>query len=63
MRYIQHMSKDTSDVPFSMRIEPQLKADLQELADRDKRSLTNLVKKILSDYVAAHKPRSTTAKT
>lgn len=49
-------------VPFSMRLDPALKATLQARADADRRSLTNFVEKILRDYVeqdgnAAPQPR------
>ena len=38
-----------------MRIEPELKADLKELAAADRRDLTDYVKLVLSDHVASRK--------
>jgi hypothetical protein len=37
--------------PFSMRLEPELRARLQDRADREHRSLTNLVDLILRQAV------------
>lgn len=37
--------------PFSMRLAPELKEHLQRIANRERRSLTNLVEKVLSDFV------------
>lgn len=42
---------------LSQRIDPQLKADLEELARRDDRSLTNFVQHILKQAVAARKEK------
>ena len=42
-------------VPFSMRLDPDLKDALQRLAEADHRSLTNMVEKILAEYVERHK--------
>ena len=38
--------------PFSIRLDPDLKAELQRLAERDRRSLNNFVEKVLAEYVA-----------
>jgi len=39
-------------VPFSMRLDPKVKAALKQAADRENRSLTNLIEKILLDWIA-----------
>lgn len=36
---------------FPLRLEPEFKKELQELAKKDKRSLTKFIEKILEDYV------------
>lgn len=41
-------------VPLSHRLDPELKAELQRLADADRRSLTNFIEIILIDYVEKH---------
>lgn len=38
-------------LPFSMRLDPDLKAELQRLADADNRSLTNYVETVLRQHV------------
>lgn len=38
-------------LPFSMRLPPELKAELQRLADADRRSLTNYIEIVLEDHV------------
>jgi predicted HicB family RNase H-like nuclease len=40
-----------------MRIEPELKEDLQRLADEQNRSLTNYVESILKQHVEQEKAR------
>ena len=40
---------------FPLRLEPEFKAELQELAKKDKRSLTKFIENILEDYVDNHK--------
>lgn len=35
----------------SFRIQPEVLAELKEIAKQEKRSLNNLVNKILSDYI------------
>lgn len=44
-------------VPFSMRLDPKLKDDLQKLADADHRNLTNFIEVKLYEIVAAAKAR------
>lgn len=58
MRYDAPMAKT---LPLSLRLEPELKAELQRLAQADRRSLTNLVEIILEDYVAANKRKGKAA--
>lgn len=40
---------------FPLRLTPEFKAELQELAKKDKRSLTKFIENILEDYVDNHK--------
>ena len=58
VRYIADMAKT---LPFSLRLDPELKAELQRLADADRRSLSNFVEIILEDYVAASKKKAKAA--
>jgi len=39
-------------VPLSHRLKPELKAELQRLADADRRSLTNYIEVVLEQHVA-----------
>jgi predicted transcriptional regulator len=41
--------------PFSMRLPPNLKAELQALADRDRRSLTNYIEVVLLQHIEREK--------
>jgi predicted transcriptional regulator len=41
--------------PFSMRLPPDLKAELQALADRDRRSLTNYIEGVLLRHLEREK--------
>jgi predicted HicB family RNase H-like nuclease len=41
---------------ISVKVEPQLKKDLEIMASEEQRSLANLVNKILTEYVDAHLP-------
>jgi len=52
VRYICRMAKT---VPLSHRLEPELKAELQRLADADRRSLTNYIEVVLEQHVAGQK--------
>jgi len=45
----------TKTAPFSMRLEPDLKAELQKLADAENRSLTNFIETELRKLVTAKK--------
>lgn len=47
-RYVEVMKKT---LPFSIRLDADLKSELQRLADADRRSLTNLVEVILYNFV------------
>lgn len=40
---------------FPLRLEPEFKKELQELAKKDKRSLTKFIENILEDYVDKEK--------
>ena len=40
---------------FGIRLEPALKAALEKLAKRDKRSLSSLIHKVLEEYVEAQR--------
>jgi hypothetical protein len=41
--------------PFSMRLDEDLKAALQKMADEDNRSLTNYIETLLRQHVADRK--------
>lgn len=53
--YVLLMSKT---VPFSMRLDPKLKDELQRLADADHRSLTNYIEMRLREMVEQTKRRA-----
>lgn len=55
MRHIMGSMAKTD--PFSMRLDPKLKAELQKLADADHRSLTNFVELKLYEIVEQAKRR------
>ena len=38
-----------------MKIEPDLKEQLRQLSEKESRSLSNLVEKVLKDYAEQHK--------
>lgn len=40
---------------FSLRMELELREQLQEIADKEGRTLTNLIIKILSDFIKEYK--------
>jgi predicted transcriptional regulator len=48
----------TKTAALSIRIEPQLKSDLERLAERDKRSLASYVEIALQAHVDAETKRS-----
>jgi len=43
--------------PMSIRLEPDVKAALQELADADDRSLSSLINRVLRQYVESARKR------
>jgi predicted transcriptional regulator len=45
----------TRTAPFSMRLPPSLKAELQALADQDRRSLTNYIEVVLLQHIEREK--------
>jgi len=45
-------------LPFSMRFDPDLKADLQRLADAENRSLSNFIETRLRQIVADSKAKA-----
>lgn len=51
------MDKPNRTVPFSMRLDPELKARLQALADRERRSLTNFLEVKLWEIVENAEPK------
>jgi predicted transcriptional regulator len=51
------MSKSPKTAPFSMRLDPDLKAQLQALADAEERSLTQYVERALRRLVAEARPK------
>lgn len=40
--------------PFTIRLEDELKAQLQKIANEDERDLSGLIRKILGEYVKGH---------
>lgn len=54
MRYNVAMPKT---VPFSMRLPPALKAELQKLADKENRNLTNYIETKLYEIVAKERAK------
>ncbi len=46
------MSKTAS---FTLRMSPDLKAELQRIADEERRSLAKQIEKVLSDFVEARR--------
>lgn len=44
-------------LPFSMRLDPEIKAQLQKLAEKQNRSLTNYIETLLRQHVEAEKKR------
>lgn len=53
-----HMEKPNRTVPFSMRLDPELKARLQAMADKERRTLTNFIEVRLWDIAEADAARS-----
>jgi predicted transcriptional regulator len=45
----------TRTAPFSMRLPPSLKAELQALAEREHRSLTNYIEVVLLQHIQREK--------
>jgi predicted transcriptional regulator len=45
-------------VPILVRVPPETKKELQSVADDEHRSLTNLVERVLENFVAAKKAES-----
>jgi predicted transcriptional regulator len=43
-------------LPFSMRLDADMKAELQKLADADNRSLTNFIETELRRIIAERRP-------
>lgn len=41
------------DVRFTMRMSSELRAELQKIADAERRSLAKQIEKVLSDFVEA----------
>jgi predicted transcriptional regulator len=41
-------------VSFSVRIEPELRAQLERAAEADRRPVTQLIRNVLHDFVATH---------
>ena len=52
-----HYAVGMKTAPFSLRLDPDLKAVLQALADRDDRSLSNYVERILREVAQARRPQ------
>jgi hypothetical protein len=45
------MAKRQKTAQIALRVDPQLKADAEQAAAEDHRSLTSLIEKILLDYI------------
>jgi hypothetical protein len=45
-------------VTITVRFTPALKADLEEYASRDRRTVTNLIAKICEDFIAAERAKA-----
>lgn len=43
--------------PFSFRIDPEVRDDLEKFAAKDDRSLSNYINKVLRDHVASQKKK------
>jgi hypothetical protein len=41
-------------VPIGIRISPEMRDKLQQIADKEMRSLSNLIKKILTEYLQGY---------
>lgn len=54
--------KERRVTPVGLRLPPSLKATLEEIAHKERRSLASLVQIILEDWVAAHKSGKPAAK-
>jgi predicted transcriptional regulator len=52
LRYKARMSKVLKDSTVSLRVPGDLRADLEDLADADQRSMSSLMVKVLREYVA-----------
>jgi predicted transcriptional regulator len=50
--------KERRVTPVGIRLPPSLKATLEEIARKERRSLASLVQIILEDWVAKHKAES-----
>ena len=59
LRTITHMTKTAA---LSVRITPELKSALEELAERDKRSLASYVEIALQEHVEEQRKRGRRAK-
>jgi len=49
------MPKGPDTIRKEVHLMPDVIKDLQEIADRERRSLKNLMEKVLEDYARAHK--------
>lgn len=52
----QGRERETKTVPFSMRLDPDLKEGLQKLADADRRNLTNFIEVKLREIISDQTP-------
>jgi hypothetical protein len=51
---LQGQSADNRKPGISFRIEPEIKAALENVARQDRRSVSSLIEKILADWLEAH---------
>jgi len=55
LRYDVAMAKSN---PISFRFEPELRADLERIAARENRTLSNLVERVLKQFVEVDKRKA-----
>lgn len=51
------MTEGTKTATLNLRIDPALKAALERAAKNERRTVTNLIEKLIEDHVAASKSK------
>lgn len=54
---MRYMADDNRTVTLNLRVRPSVKAMLERSAKAERRSMTNLVEKLIEDHAAAQKAR------